>query len=252
MGARAVTERHIVIRAISLFALGAAVFCAVFACASRAVADLPQAIDSSGQSVDLPSPPDPLARLVEIGNVRFEFYDPRLEKPPFAGETKFEFRYTFNSRSRWKLVHRQDQYAIELSVQYRQVELQRTHRVLLPEEMIGDDLFQQRLTLHEFDHLAISCDPRLPALLESMLKTRNAKIVMTLDEAKYGFSGEPTSAELTRISKRLVQEASDRVFEDFVAIVSIRYRELDRVSDSGRKPLRTEDRERIIDAPPTP
>ncbi|MGV3484684.1 MAG: hypothetical protein ACO1RT_09730 [Planctomycetaceae bacterium] len=249
-------ERTIVTRSWATFALQTAVLPALFALAGQAAAtdakSLPAAVDAQGHAVALPSPPEPLAGLIEIGNVEFEFYNPTVTKRAFAGETKFTFRYSYDSRVRWKLVRQQDQNAIQVSVRYRNVELQRTHRVLLPEKLLGPDLFSRALTLHEFDHVAISCDARLPGVLESMLMKRNATLVKVLDESQDGFRGTPTADDLSRISKRLVQEASDRVFDDFVAIVSIRYRELDRASDSGLKPLTPEGRRRIVESPPEP
>jgi hypothetical protein len=85
-----------------------------------------------------------------------------------------------------------------------------------------------------------------------MLKERNAVVVKWLDEEEDDFKGKPSTQDFARISKRLVQEESDRVFNDFVAVVSIRYRELDRVSEYGIVALSPEDRERIINSAPGP
>ncbi len=208
------------------------------------------AVDGRGDAVELPQPPDVLSKRIRVGKVRFEFYDPQVVKRALAGETQFEFRYSYDSRSNWKLTKKDDQPAIEVAIRYRNIKLERSHRVLLPEEMIGDDLFQRRLTLHEFDHVAISCDDRLPVLLELMLKERNAVIGKLLNEQSDRFEGQPTTEDLTRISNQFVKTASDQVFRDFVALVAIRYRELDRVSNNGLQPLSAADRDRIIDSPP--
>lgn len=209
------------------------------------------AVDANGAAVDLPMPPSEIAEWIDEGKVRFEFYDPKITRRSFAGETEFEFQYTYKSRSSWKRKDEAGKPGIEISIQYHDIALQRSHRVLLPQEMICDDLFDQRLTLHEFDHVRISADPRLPALLASMLQERNAVVTKVLDEEEDEFTGKPSPQDLARISKRLVKNESDRVFTDFVAVVSIRYRELDRVSNYGLEKLSDEDRDRIIRSAPT-
>lgn len=210
------------------------------------------AVDANGRPVDLPPPPSEIAEWIKTGKVRFEFYDPKVIRRSFAGETEFEFQYTYKSRSSWKRKDEDGKLGIEISIRYHDIELKRSHRILLPQEMIRDDLFDQRLALHEFDHVRISADPWLPALLESMMQERNAVVTKVLDEEEDEFSGKPSPQDLARISNRLVKDESDRVFSDFVAVVSIRYRELDRVSNYGLEKLSDEDRNRIILSAPTP
>ncbi len=205
-----------------------------------------KAIDSDGNPVELPSPPGDIAKLIEDGDVRFVFYDPQKEKRKFAGETRFEFHYTYQTRSDWKIVSQNGLPALRISVEYRNVKLTRDHQVLLPMELIGEDLFERPLTRHEFDHVEISSDARLEGLLTAMLKDRNASIIEPLISEEGDARDKPRPSELARISRRMVKEASDRVFNDFVEIVFIRYRELDRVSQNGLVPLSNEERLRII------
>lgn|GEM_PF-2192228 len=209
------------------------------------------AVDGIGNAVSLPQPPESLAEQIKAGKVRFEFYDPDVVQRKMAGETRYEFKYTYKSRSSWRRIKLDRKPAIRISIHYSQIKLERSHRVFLPEEMIQDDFFSRRLTLHEFDHVAISCDARLPALLESMLNEQNAELVEVLDEEKHEFKGSPSPQDLARISKRLVKEASDKVFDDLVSIVAIRYQELDRISENGITPLSPADRYRIIESPPS-
>jgi hypothetical protein len=211
-----------------------------------------RAVDGDGKPYPVPPPPEELAKLIQQGNVSFEFYDPKIVTRSFAGETKFEFRYAYQSRSNWQRTTQDGKAAIEVKIEYQDITLERTHRVLLPQDMMADDLFTRRLTLHEFDHVRISCDPRLPGLLKAMLTERNAKIVQVLDETEHEFTGKPTAKDLARIGRQIVKDESDKVFNDFVSVVSIRYQELDRTSNYGLKPLTPEDRDRIIESPPQP
>lgn len=207
------------------------------------------ATDGAGNAVNLPQAPEPLQALIKIGKVRFEFYDPSIVRRVMAGETRYEFQYSYKSRSSWRRIVLDFKPAIKIAIKYSQVKLERTHRIFLPQEMIRDDIFARPLTLHEFDHVAISCDTRLPFLLETMLNERNAELVTVLNEEEHGFQGTPTPQDLARISKILVKEASNKVFDDLVNIVAIRYKELDRISENGAKPLSVDDRYRIIESP---
>lgn len=249
-------ERAIVTRARLVFLLLAGLLCASSALASEPLAAAAsvavEAVNANGEAIALPAPPGRLAALIAAGKVRFEFYDADVAPRSAAAETHFEFRYSYKSVSNWKLVRPGGTDAVEISVRYRDVRLHRTHRMLLPDTLIREDLFEKPLTLHEFDHVAISSDPRLPALLKSMLHKRNASIVKVLNEHEDGFTGRPTLTDLSRISERAVQVASDQVFNEFVDLVGIRYRELDRASQSGLKPLSPEDRFRIIESATAP
>ena len=209
-----------------------------------------KAVDASGNTVTLPEPPEELAALIKRGTVSFEFYDPQVTVRSFKGETRFEYRYSFQSKSDWKRTVQDGKPAIEIKIDYREIDLEMDHLVSLPQDMIGDDFFQRALTLHEFDHVRISSDPRLPALLKSMLRERNSRLVRVLDPEEHDFRGRPSNQDMARINKKLVQESSDAVFNDFVSVVSIRYRELDRLSNYGRNALTQEQRQEVIESPP--
>ncbi len=208
------------------------------------------ATDANVDPIELPEPNAEIAKLINRGNVKFTFYDPEILHRKFAGETQFEFRYSYKTHSRWKQIQRDGSPMLEIKVQYDQVSLQREHVISLPQEMIGSELFDQRLTLHEFDHVRISADERLPKLLESMLVERNGLIVHLLNPPDEPENAVARDRRLSRLSRRIVKDASDRVFDQFVEIVHIRYRELDRLSNYGLQPLSREDRNQVIDSQP--
>jgi len=200
-----------------------------------------------GRPVELPSPPAEFLELASRANLKIEFYDPKVIQRSFAGETAFEFQYTYDSRSSWKRKQVDSKPAIEVSVKYENIKIQRTHKMTLPQILIGDEIYSHHLTRHEFDHVRLSTDPRLDPLLTTMLTERNSKITKTLDPDEDEYIGRPTAKDFQRISKAMVADASDKVFNDWVAIVSMRYRELDRVSDYGRDELSSGDRARIFE-----
>ncbi len=204
-----------------------------------------QAIDAQGRPLELPEPPDELKRWIRLANVRFEFYDPAKSPRSFDGETKFDYRYDYRCRSDWKRVMIEGQPGIEVKVKYSAVTLEVSHVVLLPQAMSADP-FSQRLMLHEFDHVKISGQPGLDKTLREMLVRRNAVIRQVLDSERDGFEGRPTDEQMKDIGRRLISERSNQVFEDFVELVKIRYRELDRVSRYGIQELSPTDRQRIV------
>ena len=235
-------QTHIAIR------LGIVV--AVVAFCATAFADAPAAVDGNGSIVTLPDPPEAISALIQSGNVRFEFYDPKVVVRSFDGETEFEFRYEYKSRSAWKRKEVDGKPGIEVGIQYEEVKLAQSHRILLPDSLIGDGVFKRQLTLHEFDHVRISSDPRWGPLLQTMLKSRNSVMTKAFDEDEDEIKGRGTPQELNRITNQMVKEASDAVFNELIELVRIRYRELDRVSRYGLETMSKEDRQRIVEAAP--
>jgi hypothetical protein len=141
------------------------------------------------------APPEYFQKLIDAGNVQFEFYDPqvgptpsqkergqdggdlpkspagRLQKDrrPHRGFTEFklfvshsyEFRYTRSRRGGgWQVTIRPD---------VRKVTCRLSHTVHLPKYLDSDRRWGHPLVKHEFDHVAISADLRVRMLVEHLL-----------------------------------------------------------------------------------
>lgn len=211
---------------------------------------------SEALAAKLPTPPESIAKLIADGSVVFDFYDETQHDYTFAGETTFDFHYEYRCATRYRMIdHPAEQTeddstsedasgrAMEVTIDYVDVKLKISHRMRLPSRLVGESFFDQRLVKHEFDHVAISADPRLPTLLVKMLSDRNSKLIVPLSRAENESRDRSMYAKMSRNAAR---EATSKVFEDFVSLVRIRYKELDQVTRHGIVPLPAETRLRLL------
>jgi hypothetical protein len=212
--------------------------------------------DSESLTARLPAPPEAIAKLIAGGAVVFDFYDEKQNEYAFAGETTFDFHYEYRCRTRYRIIDDSESQsagdrvsedasgrALEVTLDYEDVVLKISHRMRLPSRLVDERFFDQQLVKHEFDHVAISADPRLPALLVKMLSDRNSKVVIPLSQAE---NESRDRLMYANISRKTASEATTKVFEDFVSLVRIRYKELDQVTRHGIVPLPAETRLRLL------
>lgn len=232
----------------------------------KAAADDSQSRQQTSEALTakLPIPPQAIMKLIADGNVVFDFYDEQRHNFAFAGETTFDFRYQYRCRTRYRIIKQPasdsptapesqsdsdptrligPRQALEVTLDYEDVSLKISHRMRLPSRMVGEDFFHQRLVNHEFDHVAISADPRLPALLTRMLTARNSKVFVPLSDEEAESRDRATYAIMARNAAR---EETAKVFEDFASLIRIRYKELDQATRHGIEPLATETRLRLL------
>lgn len=208
---------------------------------------------SEALTAQLPTAPEAIAKLIADGKVSFDFFDERKLKFDFVGETTFDFRYEYRCRTRYRVIDQPatdsgDQksgssQALEVMLNYEEVTLKISHRMRLPDRMVAEDFFDQRLVKHEFDHVAISADPRLQALLTTMLTERNSKVIVPISQAEFESRDRTIYAKMARTAAK---KETAKVFEDFASLVRIRYKELDRVTRHGIEPLAPETRLRLL------
>ncbi len=208
---------------------------------------------SEALTAQLPPAPEAIAKLIADGKVSFDFFNERKLKFDFAGETTFDFRYEYRCRTRYRVIDQPatdsgDQtsgssQALEVMLDYEEVTLKISHRMRLPDRMVAEDFFDQRLVKHEFDHVAISADPRLPGLLTTMLTERNSKVIVPLFQAEVEARDRTIYAKMARMTAK---KETAKVFEDFASLIRIRYQELDRVTRHGIEPLAPETRLRLL------
>jgi len=214
----------------------------------------------------LPAPPAAIAKLIADGDVTYYFYNPKSEKFDFAGETTFNFHYYYRCRTRYEIVDRAaddddavdrsltimatdgkdaaeeptGSRALRVNVTYDDVVLTIAHRMRLPQYVIGDKFFEHPLVRHEFDHVAISADPRLQTHLQRMLQRRNSVLTVPVPDTL------TDRDDLLATANGAARRASKIVFDDFVAEIKIRYQELDSITAHGIQPLPPADRDRLI------
>ena len=193
--------------------------------AGSVVGQQPRALLMSG----LPDPPQQLKKLLAAGAVTFEL-GPRVSAgdPRIIGETRYYISYRYKSAAKWELL-RDNQGARVLIVDpgFSHVQWNPRHVIWLRDEPKEEEFWSNVVLLHELDHLRISTDPRFAKRFAELLRQRRV-IRHSLEP------GEVAGRELT---DKLVEREARAVFDELTELIAVRYRELDRETSHGRKPL---------------
>jgi hypothetical protein len=117
------------------------------------------------------SAPPEFKRLIERGKVQFVFDDNRLKSISKHGLTQFHFdiNQTFNCRI--NPTRAGNKSATRISVAITDFKFQISHTVTLRTTKDKENWWNDRILLHEFDHVAISTDPRVSQLVRSLVGT---------------------------------------------------------------------------------
>ncbi|QDV68439.1 hypothetical protein Poly24_21480 [Rosistilla carotiformis] len=180
---------------------------------------------------ELPPPPAEIIELLDRANVRF-VYGSKLRPASMPtdtgrrldGITVFKLAYKFDHQSR--LRNRSRRPTVEAKIRLRGEGLTCQHTVWFREAPAAATFWSDRLVLHELDHVAISSDPRLQTIFKSQVE--DPPVVTQIDQPTY------TSAVAAEVN-RTAQEHVDSIYRNIVALVEIRYKELDRITDHGTR-----------------
>jgi hypothetical protein len=197
----------------------------------------PAAIAQESQSASLesrplesvPPPPPEMTDLVRTADVRFEFGPEDSPKKindgtPMAAETSYRIAFEYRSKLNWKLVG--DQVIVRIRITDIQWKL--SHIVWFRVPPDAENFWDNPLVRHEIDHVRISTDSRLQAAFR-----RRVDEVKTTRFAK----SELGDRSLAEACKEKVRDELTSIFKDTTSLAEIRYRELDRVTRHGLKPL---------------
>lgn len=209
---------------------------------------------------DLPKPPREIQTLLARGDVTFliggmqpSSVDPddasTAKRRKFDAETRYHMSYTFKSHCRWSFADPGQSQRLAIQTRYEKLQLEVEHRVWLREMPEIDSFWDSPLVRHELDHIRLSSDSRLNSRFVEAVE-QLAKIELTPDESRPLLAAatsrkrEGTARNRTVLSRLVADDAQrwveDRVRAEFdrtVELVEIRYRELDRQTDHGRKPV---------------
>ncbi len=169
--------------------------------------------------------PPGLSRLIDIGNV--EMVEDQLAVQAADRTALTVFSFTFAHRMRYRTNElakdKKGQSQFRIRVSFYNVEVSVSHRILLSSNYRPAKPWDSALLLHEFDHVAISTDPRLFAILRS-LEGRVSTIIVTAPK-----NGKPNDAWA-----KLKIEESSKVFQQAVEeLVNSYYVRLDDISRHG-------------------
>ena len=192
---------------------------------------------------DLPKPPEAIEKLINEGTFRFlTGGQPQSSLGSFnsrgrlAGETRFKFRYRYDSRARWSFDRssansNSQSPMVNIVVRFRTLKLFASHDVWLRDVPSNESFWNDRVVLHEFDHVRISSDPRVEKLFYD-----SAKSLERFQVPYANVAGRGGAIEGRRV-QRLIEERMKDVLTRTSDMVRIRYRELDRVTEHGLRPI---------------
>jgi hypothetical protein len=182
----------------------------------------------------VPPPPPELKELVDEGHVRFQFYDPRIDRYERPGITRFFAAYKWTFRFDVRSRKQGDELRVTVLPKFDRIEVELDHVIHLPKHYDNEALFQRSLVLHEFDHVAISSDPRPRRLVEHLV--RKLTVVERLVDVD-----QPVNESLAR---EIVNDELARREEAVRALIDFNNRRLDQLSAHGNRDL--EDRKQFF------
>lgn len=192
---------------------------------------------------ELPQPPPELATLIRTGEVELVSGGRPMSQPntmplngQLAGETRFKFRYRYDSRARWTIqrnsgTRSKSDPIVRVNVRFRSIKLLATHQVWLRNVPQADNFWNDRVVQHEFDHVRISSDPRVAELFYG-----KAKKLQTMEVLLSKVKGRDGRVDNRRV-QQLIENRMQEVLNTTTDLVRIRYRELDRLTRHGLKPI---------------
>ena len=185
---------------------------------------------------ELPDPPAELEKLIDEGDVSFfvgqraadaQSRSPNRGGTKLSAETHYHLGFDYRCRSRWRIANANGKRILSITVAYQQIKLNRSHEIWLRNRPKSSTFWSSKLVLHEFDHVRLSSDPTIERhFVESLRKDK------TITEE---------IAANVRVTETFVRAAIDRhakeIFDETIALINIRYQELDRQTDHGLQPL---------------
>ena len=182
---------------------------------------------SSGELIPDDNAPDEVKKLIEEGKVKVE-YDSKGEFAK-SGRGWADFHLQEDRKYRFDLIKNKRQGRWQLKILVNQVEekIVLTHIVRMPAQKKSPDIWTSWLLRHEFDHVAVSLDPRPKMLLVYLLKTL-PPIERTLDVGE-----EPTN----EVINRLINEQFDKRAKSVRDLMIRNNQTLDNISHHGTTPV---------------
>lgn len=181
----------------------------------------------------LPDPPAEIGALVKQAQVSFEAGPRRPgdrtdSDRRIIAETHYRIGYKYSSQSNWRVTGGGRKLIV--NVRYSQLQWRPTHTVWFRNRPADQGFWSNRLVLHELDHVRISNDPRFARRFEQRLREQPV------------LEREIRSGQV--VSRRFVDSLVDRhvetIFQEVADLIAIRYRELDRLTGHGMRPIPTD------------
>lgn len=211
----------------------------------------------------LPSPPTTIGKNIDHGNVRFVTGGTPPATPDsfpqggrVAGETQFHFRYRYESHARWRVLTRRDSAQrdsasrssegsdpmVQVSVTFRNLQWDVDHEVWLRKPPGAERFWSDPIVLHELDHVRISSAPQIESVfLDAIRPIRSFRVALS----EVAVNGKVDATKVQDLIALKMKRAMERTTE----YVRVRYRELDRMTDHGLRPLPAVAEADLIESP---
>lgn len=169
-------------------------------------------------------PPAYFARLIDKGKVTFDFYDPIRQPRTHRGYTTFQYDVTYRSTFQYQWVDKADGRQVSIQPKIGQIKCKLVNEVQLPDTLNHDRRWTNSLVKHEFDHVAITVDPRVPMLIEHLCGG-TPNIVRAVPK------NTPIGDEL---AERLIHEVVETRYEAVLKLLIANENDLDVQTRHGR------------------
>jgi hypothetical protein len=195
------------------------------------------------QQDKLPDPPADIEELIRRGRVRLitgggPITDPKTlpSGGRLAGETRFTFRYQYDSRANWQIKsggsgNTSRSAMVEIRVQFRFIKLSLTHDVWLRDPPDAETFWDESVVRHEFDHVKLSSDPRIEKYFRDSAK-KIERMRVPLSRVR-DIAGQVDNSKV----QALIESRMKQTLQNTTDYVRIRYNELDRMTRHGLLPL---------------
>jgi hypothetical protein len=217
----------LIVESFALVGLTTSLF-AITSCEDQTVTRPPiKTTDPNQEPIPTDAAPEELQRLIKDGHIKLVYdSDPEFVKAD-TGKAHFHlifkqtFEYSFTKSKRNGRWH------VKLTATQVKPTVRLEHTIRLPVQYKSDHIWNDRLLRHEFDHVAVSLDPR-PVLLIERLFQHLPAIERTLDP------GQEPSDEL---HKKFFNEEFEKRGQAVIELVKQNNVLLDKVGKHGTVPV---------------
>jgi len=171
-------------------------------------------------------PPADLAPLIKAGNVTIAFHDPKQAQDIGAGgRARFHFKTHEKYRYSYKWNRRDGKLLLDVTPAVTDVDMELTHTIKIPIHYNRRGMWNRRLVRHEFDHVAISTDPRAYLLLKHLF------LQMGTIHGEF----DDTDQDKEELVCKLLKDEIDRRRDAVRKLIGDNYKLLDDVSAHGKR-----------------
>lgn len=172
--------------------------------------------------------PGEYLRLIQAGNVSIQVSDALLKQKGKVGATEFKLQITY--RYSYTIDTMDEQEGMQLAsiqVSYQRPKFRISHTIHVQSDFSPSDPWSNRLMKHEMDHLAVSTDPRLRAIVDGVLGSTT----------RYEFRWEQSSPPSEKQIREEIHRSSTQRILDIEKMIQLAYDQLDDRSMQGNRKI---------------